>query len=135
MQRTGAALCVGMWLGSPAGAQPTATYRALVASEAVDQIAEIEFGPDGARVTRTLNVGIMLADPDGPHGVAVSPNGEHFYVTTAHGTPYGFLWKFVTASHAFAGRTELGNFPATAQVTADERLAKARTGWRGSCRR
>lgn len=119
MQRTGAALCIGMWLGSPAGSQPTATYRALVASEAVDQIAEIEFGPGGARVTRTLNVGIMLADPDGPHGVAVSPNGEHFYVTTAHGTPYGFLWKFVTASHAFAGRTELGNFPATAQVTSD----------------
>jgi DNA-binding beta-propeller fold protein YncE len=101
------------------GPFPTTTYRALVASEAVDQIAEIELGPQGARVVRTLNVGMMLTDPDGPHGVAVSPDGEHFYVTTAHGTPNGFLWKYVTATHAFVARTELGSFPATAQVSAD----------------
>ncbi|MEO7521210.1 MAG: hypothetical protein ABIW79_05285, partial [Gemmatimonas sp.] len=101
------------------GPFPSATYRALVASEAVDQIAEIELGPSGARVVRTLNVGIMLTDPDGPHGVAVSPDGEHFYVTTAHGTPNGYLWKYATATHAFVGRTELGSFPATAQVSAD----------------
>ena len=101
------------------GPFPATTYRALVASEAVDQIAEIEVGPAGARVVRMLHVGIMLSDPDGPHGVAVSPDGEHFYVTTAHGTPYGYLWKYAAATHAFAARTELGNFPATAQVTAD----------------
>ena len=129
MRVAGAALLCASGVGAQAapatgaapvhGPFPSATYRALVASEAVDQIAEIELGPGGARVTRTLNVGIMLADPDGPHGVAVSPNGDHFYVTTAHGTPYGFLWKFATGTHAFAGRTMLGNFPATAQVTAD----------------
>ena len=33
----------------------------------------------------------------GPHGLAVSPDGKHVFVSTAHGTPYGSLWKYSTA--------------------------------------
>ncbi len=98
---------------------PQKTYTALVASESVDRVAVIEFGPQGARVVRQHDVGVMLADPDGPHGLAVTPDGAHYYVTTAHGTPYGVLWKFDTRSNAYAGQVMLGNFPATAQVTPD----------------
>jgi DNA-binding beta-propeller fold protein YncE len=64
----------------------------------------------------------MLADPDGPHGLAVAPDGAHYYVSTAHGTPYGVLWKFDARTNAYAGQVMLGNFPATAQVTPDGRL-------------
>ena len=42
----------------------------------------------------------MPADVDGPHGVAVSPDGRFYYVTTAHGTPYGSLYKFTTQDNA-----------------------------------
>ena len=98
---------------------PTRTYTALVAAEAVDQIAVVELGPGGARVTRTLSIGVMLSDPDGPHGLALSPDGEHYYVSTAHGTPYGTLWKYATSSNGYVGKVTLGNFPATLQVTPD----------------
>lgn len=101
------------------GQSPARTYTALVASESVDRVAVIEFGPQGAKVVRQHDVGVMLADPDGPHGLAVAPDGAHYYVTTAHGTPYGVLWKFDTRTNAYAGQVMLGNFPATAQVTPD----------------
>ena len=98
---------------------PTQDYVALVASEAVDQIAFVRFGPSGIRVERTNTTGVMPTDVDGPHGVAVSPDGKFYYVSTAHGTPYGYLWKYSTVNDSLAGRVMLGNFPATVQLTPD----------------
>lgn len=102
---------------------PTRDYVALVASESVDQIAFVRFGPSGIRVERTNTTGVMPADVDGPHGVAVSPDGKFYYVSTAHGTPYGYLWKYATANDSLAGRVMLGNFPATVQLTPDGEFA------------
>src|SRR5690242_15691119 len=106
-----------------AAAPPTQDYLALVASEAVDQIAVVRFGPSGIRVERTGTTGMMPADVDGPHGVAVSPDGKYYYVSTAHGTPYGYLWKYVLANDSLVGRVMLGNFPATLQITPDGAFA------------
>ena len=100
-------------------APPDRDYYVFAASEGNDQIALIRFGPSGIHVERTSTTGIMPSDIDGPHGVAVSPDGRFYYVTTAHGTPFGFLWKYATANDSLAGRVMLGNFPATAQVTPD----------------
>jgi DNA-binding beta-propeller fold protein YncE len=102
---------------------PRQDYLALVASEAVDQVAVVRFGPSGIRVERTNTTGVMPADVDGPHGVAVSPDGKFYYVSTAHGTPYGFLFKYALANDSLAGRVMLGNFPATLQVTPDGAFA------------
>jgi DNA-binding beta-propeller fold protein YncE len=102
---------------------PTQDYLALVASESVDQIAVVRFGPSGIRVERTNTTGIMPADVDGPHGVAVSPDGKFYYVSTAHGAPFGFLWKYSLSSDSLAGRVMLGNFPATMQITPDGEFA------------
>jgi DNA-binding beta-propeller fold protein YncE len=120
MHRLGMALLLCATSAAPVAAQfPSRTYTALVASESVDRVAVIELGPQGARVVRQHDVGVMIADPDGPHGLAVSPDGKSYYVSTAHGTPYGVLWKFDTRSNTYAGQVTLGNFPATAQVTPD----------------
>jgi DNA-binding beta-propeller fold protein YncE len=102
---------------------PDRDYLVFVGSEATDKIALVRFGPGGARVERENMTGIMPADVDGPHGVAVSPDGRFYYVTTAHGTPYGFLWKYGTANDSLAGKVMLGNFPATLQVTPDGAFA------------
>src|SRR3954469_93921 len=104
-------------------APPAQDYLALVASESVDQIAVVRFGPSGIRIERTNVTGIMPADVDGPHGVAVSPDGKYYYVSTAHGTPYGYLWKYALANDPPPGRVILGNFPATLQVTPDGAFA------------
>jgi DNA-binding beta-propeller fold protein YncE len=104
---------------SPTPSLPTQDYLVFVASEATDQIALIRFGPSGARVERTSNIGIMQTDPDGPHGLGVAPNGRHYYVSTAHGTPFGRLWKYTTAGDTVVGQVTLGNFPASLQVSPD----------------
>ncbi|HEV7993335.1 MAG TPA: YncE family protein [Gemmatimonadaceae bacterium] len=110
-------------VATAAQSPPTQDYIALVASESVDQIAFVRFGPSGIRVDRTNTTGVMPADVDGPHGVSVSPDGKFYYVSTAHGTPYGYLWKYSTANDSLAGRVMLGNFPATVQLTPDGEFA------------
>ncbi|HET9453617.1 MAG TPA: YncE family protein [Gemmatimonadaceae bacterium] len=94
-------------------------YLVYAASEATDRIALIRFGPAGARVEKEITVGMMPADADGPHGIAVSPDGRFWYTTTAHGAPFGYLWKYATGSDSLIGRVMLGNFPATMQLTPD----------------
>jgi DNA-binding beta-propeller fold protein YncE len=94
-------------------------YRAIVVSEAVDQVSFIHFDAGGVRVERQHLIGLNRADPDGPHGVAVAPDGAHYYVTTGHGTPNGLLWKLRTTDSRVVGRTELGMFPASLQVSPD----------------
>ena len=98
---------------------PTRDYHAIVVSESVDEITRIRFGPAGTGVDKIVPVGISIIDPDGPHGVAVAPNQQHYYVTTAHGMPGGNLWKFRADTDEIVGRATLGPFPATAQVSPD----------------
>ena len=98
-------------------------YTVIVASEAVDRLTRITFGPGAgptlAKVEGTTTIGVTPMDPDGPHGVALSPDGRHYFVTTAHGVPFGYLWKLDARTNEVVGRVELGNFPASLQVTPD----------------
>ena len=103
---------------APPGA-PQREYVAYVVSESVDQIAVIRFGPQGAKVERTVPVGVSITDPDGPHGVTIAPDGRFYYVSTAHGIPGGDLWKFDARTNDPLSRATLGYFPATAQVSPD----------------
>ncbi|HSR41183.1 MAG TPA: cytochrome D1 domain-containing protein [Longimicrobiales bacterium] len=98
----------------------TPVYRLYVANESSDNVMRVAFTPGrGATVEKTIPVGIMPGDIDGAHGIAVSPADERWYVTVAHGTPYGYLWQFATGSDSLVARTELGLFPATMGVTPD----------------
>jgi YVTN family beta-propeller protein len=101
----------------PTGAvAPALDYLFFVASEGNDRIALVRFGPAGARVEREHRIGTNPTEPQGPHGLAVDAPANLYYVTTAHGTPNGFLWKFSAADDRQLGRVQLGSFPATAQV-------------------
>jgi DNA-binding beta-propeller fold protein YncE len=125
MRRTlavGAALALGA--GAARAQEPPAhDYYAWVASEAVDKLQLVRFGPAGLTIERTHTVGILPTDPDGPHGVALAPDGNHLFVSTGHGTPFGSLWKYSTRDDRLEGRVELGLFPATLQVSPDGYLA------------
>lgn len=96
---------------------PTRDYLVLVASESVDRVALVRFGPAGARVEREKYVGWSKMEVAGPHGIAISPDAKEYFVTIAHGTPFGKLVKYDAATDAQLGSVVLGNFPATAQVT------------------
>jgi len=98
---------------------PSRDYLVFAASEATDEIVLIRFGPEGARVERRHYTGFNPAEPDGPHGLAVAPDGRHYYVTTAHGTPNGYLWKYSAEDDGLVGRVELGLFPASLQISPD----------------
>jgi DNA-binding beta-propeller fold protein YncE len=98
---------------------PEHDYLVFVGAEAVDRISLLRFGPDGGITERTHEIGLNRADPDGPHGLGVSPDGRYYYVTTGHGTPNGHLWKLRTEDSGVAGRVELGLFPASLQVSPD----------------
>src|SRR5215831_20816275 len=70
------------------------SYYIYVASEAADKITVVRYGPGGATVDHELTTGIMPVDIDGPHGLVVSPDKKYYYVSIAHGRPFGSLWKY-----------------------------------------
>jgi DNA-binding beta-propeller fold protein YncE len=98
---------------------PARDYYLFVASESVDKVQLVRFGPSGAAVERERYVGWAPTELAGPHGVAVSPDGNHYVVSTAHGTPFGRFLKYSTATDAREGMVMLGNFPATVQISPD----------------
>lgn len=103
----------------PAGA-PRATYYVYVGAESADLIHRIAWGPEGARVDRTVPVGEMAVETEGPHGFNMSADGEYLYWTTGHGVPDGKLWKYHAGPDTLVGApTLLGWFPATLDVTPD----------------
>lgn len=97
-----------------------ATYYVYVGAESADLIHRIRLGPGGLTVDQTTAVGETAVETEGPHGLNVSPDGEHLYMTTAHGVPDGKLWKFDAGPDTLvADPILLGNFPATMDLTPD----------------
>lgn len=98
----------------------SATYYVYVGAESADLLHRIVFDGRDLSIDRTTPVGELAVDNEGPHGLAVSPDAQHLYVTTAHGAPDGKLWKFHAGPDTLvATPTLLGNFPATLDLTPD----------------
>jgi DNA-binding beta-propeller fold protein YncE len=65
----------------------------------------------------------MPSDIDGPHNIAAAPDGKSYYVTIAHGTPYGSLWRLNVAGDSLLGRAQVELFPTTISLTPDGQFA------------
>jgi DNA-binding beta-propeller fold protein YncE len=119
------ALFVGVALGAfVVGAHATAaqthpTYWAYVANESSDIVSLVRFDGEEVVEEKAIGVGFHPADLDGAHGIAVSPTGEHWYVSIAHGRPYGQIWKMATGTDRLVDTTTVGLFPATMSTTPD----------------
>jgi DNA-binding beta-propeller fold protein YncE len=103
----------------PASERPTQDYLVYVVCESADKIVLIRFGPAGARIEHQTRTGLMPMDINGPHGIAVSPDKQFFYVSEGHGRPEGSVWKYETGADTVIKYTSLGLFPATTDITPD----------------
>ena len=59
----------------------------------------------------------MKTEIEGPHGLTVDPSGEYWYLSLAHGNPYGSVVKYSTATNRPIDKTTLGMFPASMQIS------------------
>jgi DNA-binding beta-propeller fold protein YncE len=101
-------------------APPTATYWIYVGAESADRIHRVRFGPAGAVVEKTIGIGELAAEMEGPHGLQISPDARWLYMTTGHGTPDGKLWKYDLSADTLVGPgISLGKFPASLDITPD----------------
>ncbi len=127
IELSSAALPVPVGLTPPSGVLDTHqvpdTHRVYVANEASDRVSRVAFVPGvGAWVEADIPVGLNPGDIDGAHGISVSPDGEYWYVTVAHGTPWGQVWQFHAGPDTLVAMTEVGLFPATMGLTPDGRF-------------
>lgn len=113
---------LGAFAPLPAQTNPANDYLVYVLAEGADKISLIRFGPAGARLDRELPTGDMPTDMDGPHGIAISRDRQFYYVSLAHGRPFGSVWKYSTKDDRVVARTTLGLFPATMDLSADGSL-------------
>ncbi len=114
-------VCAGVAV-VPGQAKPAKDYLVYVLSEGADTISLVRFGPAGARVEREVPTGAMPTDIDGPHGIAISRDKQFYYVSLGHGRPFGSVWKYSTKDDRVLGKTTLGFFPATMDLSADGSL-------------
>lgn len=105
---------------SMAPAKPTRNYWVYVGAESADLIHRIRFGPAGVAVEKTIPVGELPAEMEGPHGLVISADGKYLFMTTGHGMPDGKYWKYALGADTLIGTgVFLGNFPASIDVTPD----------------
>jgi DNA-binding beta-propeller fold protein YncE len=112
-----AAVACAAAVGAEAPDPPQRRYYVYVAAESDDEVAIVRYGPEGAEVVKTITVGSFPAEVEGPHGLRVDPDGRHWYVSIAHGFPFGSVHKYETETDAWVGAVTLGLFPATLDVS------------------
>jgi DNA-binding beta-propeller fold protein YncE len=99
---------------------PKATYWVYVGAESADLMHRIRFGPQGTAVEKTIPVGELAAEMEGPHGLAISRDARYLHMTTGHGFPDGKYWRYELGPDTLVGKGALlGNFPASIDISPD----------------
>lgn len=95
------------------------TYYVYVAAESEDAVYMVRYDASSQKgsIADVVPVGEYPTEIEGPHGINVDPDGNYWYLSVAHGNPYGWLYKFKTGSNEYVMRTELGMFPASMEIS------------------
>ena len=94
-------------------------YYAYVTAESEDAVYLVKYdaATQKGSIVDEVKVGVWPTEIEGPHGINIGLNGEYWYLSVAHGNPYGWLYKFKTGTNEFVSRTELGLFPASMEIS------------------
>jgi YVTN family beta-propeller protein len=92
-------------------------YYVYVASESDDTVSLLKFDENEINEVERIVVGTYPTEIEGPHGITVDPNGKYWYLSLAHGNPFGKLVKYSTENNEVLDETTLGLFPASMQVS------------------
>jgi DNA-binding beta-propeller fold protein YncE len=92
-------------------------YYLYVAAESDDTVSLLKFDGSNISETEKIVVGSYPTENEGPHGLTVDPNGKYWYLTLAHGNPFGKLIKYSTETNKVVDETTLGLFPASMQIS------------------
>ena len=92
-------------------------YYLYVASESDDTVSLLKFDGNKINEEKRIDVGFYPTEIEGPHGITVDPNGKFWYLTLAHGNPYGKIIKYSTKDNIAIDQTTLGLFPASMQIS------------------
>jgi YVTN family beta-propeller protein len=115
---------LGLLLASPAlGQTGDPGYRVGVVSESGDVATWLKPSGNKLSIDRVVPVGIMPSDIDGPHNITAAPDQKSYYITIAHGTPFGSLWKLDAAGDSLLGRVQVELFPTTISLTPSGQFA------------
>jgi YVTN family beta-propeller protein len=114
---------LGVLVGPALAQAQTPDYRIAVVSESGDIVTWLKPTAAGLATERVVPIGVMPSDIDGPHNITVAPDRKTYYVTVAHGTPFGSLWKMDADSDSLLGRAQVEMFPTTVSLTPDGQFA------------
>jgi YVTN family beta-propeller protein len=99
-------------------------YRVGVTSESGDIVTWLRPLPDGSlERERVVAVNPRPPEIDGPHNITVAPDHASYYVSMAHGTPWGALWRLDARTHRVLGTAEAEGYPTTIALTPDGEFA------------
>ncbi len=102
------------------------SYWVYVAAESEDEVSLLRYDAGGELVVeKTIPTGWLVAEIEAPHGLAMDPAGEFWYLTLGHGFPNGRLVKYATGADTVVAVADLGLFPATIAVPPHGMLALA----------
>lgn len=97
--------------------RPERSYYLYVCAESEDTVHKLRFGPTGFEVLKTIGVGSFPAETEGPHGIGVSPDKTEWFLSIAHGMPFGSVHKYDAESDEWLGDDTVGMFPATMAIS------------------
>ena len=94
-------------------------YFIYATAESEDEVSLLRFDGNKIHLHKNIKVGVNPVEIEGPHGINISPDGDYWFLSMAHGvgSPNGMLYKYSTKTNNIVGQVELGFFPATLEVS------------------